>query len=99
MIYWVVNMLTGDYGYIWIINFNSTLENIFSDVVAIAARNATWMIGDISGTNSTTFLIRVMVDALSNTSNHVAIANFWNATAEMIRLVSDALKYVPTHFP
>jgi len=98
-VYWTAHMLTAKWGYIDIININSTLEDTFADVVEIAAKNATWMIGDIEGNNATTFFLRVMVNALSNQSNHVFVANYWNATAEMIRLVSDALKYFPGYFP
>ncbi len=99
MVHWTVNMLTGRGGYIDIINTNSTLENTFSEVVSIAAKNATWMIGDIEGNNSTTFILKVMVNSLSKPENHIFVSNFWNMTTEMIRLVSDALKYFPGYFP
>ncbi|MEM2190893.1 MAG: hypothetical protein QXU31_04525 [Archaeoglobaceae archaeon] len=99
MVHWTVNMLTGRGGFIDIINTNTTLENTFADVVEIAAKNATWMIGDLAGENSTTFIIKAMVNALSNPNNHVFVANLWNATTEMIKLVADALRYFPGYFP
>ena len=99
MIHWATNMLVGSWGYVDLINKNATLQAEFAQVVGIAAKNATRMLGDVEGTNSTTFLLRVMVERLYNQSNHVFVANLWTATSELIRLVADALKYFPTYFP
>ncbi|MET1124666.1 MAG: hypothetical protein ABWW66_05315 [Archaeoglobaceae archaeon] len=99
MLNWMTKMLTREHGFVWIINYNETLREKFREVVATAAKNATAMLGDVYGNNSTTFLLKVMAKEVTNESNHVFVANLWSSLAELVRLVSDALQHFPSYFP
>ncbi|WP_202319558.1 hypothetical protein [Archaeoglobus neptunius] len=94
---WFRKLLFDKYGFVWQINHNSTLENKFSEVVALAAKNATLIIGEASGTNGTSFLLRVMTERVSN--NPEFVANLYYAAKHLVILVSDALRVFPTYFP
>lgn len=97
LVKWLTWMFFGKYGYVWNIGNNSTLESEFAQAVDILMGNSTAMVGDIHGNNSTAFLLKVAYERL--TSHPDAVYYFWKAVAEMIRLVSDALRYFPTYFP
>ncbi|MEM0302787.1 MAG: hypothetical protein QXI54_06435 [Archaeoglobaceae archaeon] len=116
MMTWLRKMLFEERGFIWHIRNNTTvtdpitglpvgLRDEFSNVVAIAAGNGTKMFGDAMGQNGITFLLRAATTQLSNVSNNQTIApefalNFWGALKNLIILVSDALRLVPTvYFP
>jgi len=98
MMTWLRKMLFDPYGFIWNINYNQTLTDNFRDVVVIAAGNGTTMLGDALGRNGTAFIFRAMTERISNNPDFVQ--NFWAAMKNLILLVQDALRLVPTvYFP
>ncbi|MCS7143567.1 MAG: hypothetical protein NZ879_00925 [Archaeoglobaceae archaeon] len=116
MMTWLRKMLFEDRGFIWHIRNNTTvpdpftgapvgLRDEFSKVVEIAAGNGTKMFGDAQGQAGITFLLRAATQQLSNASNNQTISpefilNFWAMLKNLILLVSDALRLVPTvYFP
>lgn len=115
MMTWLRKMLFEERGFIWHIRNNTTvtdaygnlvgLKDEFASVVSIAAGNGTTMFGNASGTSGMTFLLRAVTEQLSNVTNANTIApefaiNFWGAVKNLVLLVSDALRLVPTtYFP
>ena len=96
-ILWFRKLLFDENGFIWQINHNATLDNEFAKVVEIAAKNGTYIFGDASGNNGTTFLLKAMVEATS--SNPEFVSNLYYAAKHLIVLVADALKVFPAYFP
>ncbi|MEM0203466.1 MAG: hypothetical protein QXO16_05850 [Archaeoglobaceae archaeon] len=97
MIAWVRKMLTGENGFIDLINKNETLRGKLSEVVAIASKNATLIMGDTAGSNGLSFLLKIASERVSE--NPTFANSFWNLLTETVKLVSDALSYFPNYFP
>jgi hypothetical protein len=98
MFTWLRKMLFDPYGFVWDINYNQTLMDSFRDVVAVAAGNGTTMLGDAFGRNGITFILRAMTERVYNNPDFVQ--NFWGAIKNLVLLVQDALRLVPTvYFP
>ncbi|AAB89132.1 hypothetical protein [Archaeoglobus fulgidus] len=94
---WFRKLLFDTNGFIWQINHNATLENEFAEVVEIAAKNGTYIFGDVSGDNGTAFLVKVMAESVSNNPDFVS--NLYYAAKHLVILMADALKVFPNYFP
>jgi len=94
---WFRKLLFDKNGYIWQINHNATLKNEFAEVVEVAAKNGTYIFGDVSGNYGNAFLLKAMTTSVPN--NPEFVSNLYYAAKHLVILVSDALKVFPGYFP
>uniref|UniRef100_A0A7C3MF28 Uncharacterized protein n=1 Tax=Archaeoglobus fulgidus TaxID=2234 RepID=A0A7C3MF28_ARCFL len=94
---WFRKLLFDQSGFIWQINHNSTLENEFAEVVEVAAKNGTYIFGEVSGNYGSAFLLKAMTVSVSNNSEFVS--SLYTAAKHLVILMSDALRVFPGYFP
>ena len=94
---WFRKLLFDQSGFIWQINHNSTLENEFAEVVEVAAKNGTYIFGEVSGSYGSAFLLKAMTVSVSNNSEFVS--SLYTAAKHLVILMSDALRVFPGYFP